>query len=709
MKHYFTTVVFIISLLSCISAFATRGIPGFVKLRQPDGSLVQARICGDEHLHYIKLKNGYLAAFGGDGYLYYANFDSGKLHITSSRISENPGNVEGSATSVPSAVLYNAESARRALNSFARNSFTGESLVKTVMYGASPEIRSIVISVEFSDVKFTTADVEDKIYRYLNEKGYSDDGASGSLSDYLYDNFGGRCSFVFDVAPKVSLDHPEAYYEEASGDAGDNTLALLKDACSAAVSEGVDFSNYDCNGDGFADNVEIIFAGYNSAEGGGSGTIWPQYCDISSKHINFGGVYIAGYTCTSELSGNEGGNFASIGMICHEFSHALGLPDMYDTNYETGGESNGLWGSLSVMDEGNFLNGGRTPPYYTSIEREILGIYEEEILKADTSYFLPEISCADKIFRLPSTVNNEYFLLECRCATGWDSYIGGSGMVVYHVDKSLNVYGGMTSLSRWNYNNINAYSEHPCACVVCASGDVSAEDLSCLFYPGASGNTSLDDKSKPILEDWKERFLGVGIENIYFSGKDISFNTAATSFYDASLPGASDFSAEIYQREAVISWRASYPDGAGDVPDGTWTVSYKTDAEAEDAYKTVTGLCNTVLDIKNLLPGTKYDVKVRYAAGKGSGDYSSYVFSTGDVSSEYPYIYVESTYTSGKEVRLRLLNIPDDAKKIVWKINGYSVNSDIYRFKNCGAQKIEAYIEYSDGSEEILQKDIIVN
>ena len=144
--------------------------------------------------------------------------------------------------------------------------------------------------------------------------------------------------------------------------------------------------------------------------------------------IRIKGVRIGLVSCASELSGSDLGMEGSaipagIGTFCHEFGHFLGLTDLYDTDYGSGGMSSCLWGRLSLMDEGNYNNSGRTPPYFCAIDREQAGILTYEDAAAGTSVSLPPIHECGWAVRINTSTPGEYYLLEHRTESGWDAYI----------------------------------------------------------------------------------------------------------------------------------------------------------------------------------------------------------------------------------------------------------------------------------------------
>ncbi len=102
---------------------------------------------------------------------------------------------------------------------------------------------------------------------------------------------------------------------------------MVVDACSLAEAAGIDFKQYDTDGNGTIDNVFIYYAGHNEAEGADENTIWPHRSTVQNASAIVSGVRIYDYACTSELRGRSGVSMCGIGTFCHEFGHVLGLPD----------------------------------------------------------------------------------------------------------------------------------------------------------------------------------------------------------------------------------------------------------------------------------------------------------------------------------------------------------------------------------------------
>ena len=207
---------------------------------------------------------------------------------------------------------------------------------------------------------------------------------------------------------------------------------MIVEACQAADDK-IDFSLYDDDNDGEIDNVFIFFAGGDEAEGAGEECIWSHSWYIlegAEINVQLDGKQLDRYACSSELKMIDGIGYmdeaiTGIGTFCHEYSHTLGLADLYDTDYEgSGGESAGVWIWTSLMDGGNQNNFGNTPPYYNAIEREMVGLCEPIRITSDGSYSLGPLDKTNTVYRIDTDHEDEYYLLECRSGKGWERNAG---------------------------------------------------------------------------------------------------------------------------------------------------------------------------------------------------------------------------------------------------------------------------------------------
>lgn len=563
-----------------------------------------------------------------------------------------------------------------------------------------------VLLVEFEDLRFTTEDPKGSFSRMFNGRDYNHNGSTGSVVEWLAANFKEKASFAFEVSDVITLPGTLAAYGAQGAHSNDSdVLGMLKDACAAAIGAGVDFSRYDNDGDGLVDNLAVIYAGYSQAEGGSGDSIWPHQQDMGEGGFDCNGVGIASYTCNAELSGNSGTEMAPIGHFCHEFSHYLGLQDLYDINGEAEGAAPATYGSLSIMDKGNFLNSGKTPPLYNAAEREILGLCTIEELLPDKSYILEPSSRSDRIYRINTSNEGEYFLLECREASGWDAHIGGSGLVVYHIDKSSGVYGGIASADRWRFNNINCFAGHECLRVISAAG--KTDDVGKVFFPGSAGVTELLPSGRGMaLTDWAGHPVGVGIVDITYSQGKVSFRTVKELSFDPSLPMAIEIGAYPYQRDIRVEWSAPGVD-IDDQRQLQWLVKWREKGSGKDfSSKDVEG---NVCYLDDVLPGCEYEIQVCALKDGIFGEGRKIFAKTLPITSLFPYIYVgKGGYQAGKVMDLRVVNLVEKHISVDWYVNGMPVDGESVLLEDVGEMEIMAVIVYSDGSNEKIYKRISV-
>ena len=219
---------------------------------------------------------------------------------------------------------------------------------------------------------------------------------------------------------------------------------MVAEACQMAHNDGVNFQDYDTNKDGMLDNVFVFFAGHNEAEGAGEKTIWPHQSDISHLNIRLDGVLVTSYACTSEYKGSAGMARCGIGTFCHEFGHVIGQPDFYDTDYKYYSVSN--W---DIMCDGSYNNNGNTPPTFSAYERMYEGWLKPKQLTLPGQYTLTDIPFHKEAYLIADGTHNlsgrnpnpsEFFLLDYRSGdNGWDAYLPGQGMIVWHIDYSVKV------------------------------------------------------------------------------------------------------------------------------------------------------------------------------------------------------------------------------------------------------------------------------
>ena len=498
MRKILATLALLLSALYTLSA--SPAYPGKIRVQQPDGTYILIQIHGDEWFNYITDEKGQVIAQDADGFY---------------RPSQMPTYEQ----------REEANQMRRAANQMRRQAVQAQSRSLT-----KGKHRIPVILVSFSDKDFIIDDPNTAFSNMLNQEGYSANGGTGSVRDYYYENSCGAFDPVFEVFGPVALSETSEYYAYHGTE---RAKVALKEACQLLDDE-IDFSQYDSDEDGFVDMILMYYAGYNQAEGGGTTTIWPHQSTSASGR--FDGKRISRYFCTSELRKSYGNMMCGIGTTCHEFGHSLGLPDFYDTD-DAHGSAGALY-SFSLMCSGNYNNDGRTPPYLNSEERRMLGWMGDQTEIPGQGILTIDPIQNNVAYKTPTTMDGEYFVYECRTKTGWDRYLQGSGMLVYHVDKSEreslypnsawpDYYTPAMLWDQWEiFNAINAFGDHPCFYLVPAADQSNLKfDLNDGYipFPGFKKVT----KYTPV--DWQGEQGEFRFKDISFDGNQVTMTALLTT------------------------------------------------------------------------------------------------------------------------------------------------------------------------------------
>lgn len=737
-----------------LRAYAGPAWHGTLTLTQPDGSVLQARVVGDEFAHLMVDLQGNALIQNSEGWWCYAAFSGdGSMHSTGTVAGDKlrPASAAGGdigevlrkwSAQNKRALVRNslvttkggqvAETWKKAGSSsgtgagWTRN-YAGEGAASGSEAEAksdteagsgrtgsnAPEVirkRCLVLLAEFKDVKMSFT--QERFENLMNT-------GESSVKNYLNDQFLGRYEFTFDVAPIVTLSQTHQYYGKNSNGKDSRAAEAVAEACRLAAANGTDFSIYDTDNDGKVDDILLFYAGKDESEGGGDDCIWSHAWKLSAANIKLtlNGKVIDSYAATSELSLRSSGKyqFKTIGTICHEYSHSLGLADMYDTDYGgSGGEADGLWKSTALMDKGNFNNDGRTPPYYNAIDRDMLGIGQCEELK-EGHYVLEPINLNGRFLRMDTANEGEYYLIECRTNTGWDIYTRCKGLAIYHIDKSANLTGyspvyerDASAAERWTSNEVNCRPQHQCADMI-ESLD-NANDISQIMWPYGKNN-SFTPQSSPSFTLWDGSGAPLSITDILQIGDNVSFNVVKSE--SANPEKAIDIRRDIYQDTAIIQWKT---DVSGSTSPAFILIGEKGKSETGEMTVNAFEPGKYAIRLEGLKPATTYTMKIHYEASGVKGEVVNLQFSTKKIYREgYPFIFLntvkrneDGSFPAGSMLPLVLLNA-NKFKAVEWYMDDRSIIVDKNGyFKLTRSCKIKAVILYIDGSKEIIEKSMRV-
>ena len=517
-------------LLMCVCSIkAVPAHPGTIKVQQPNGSFVTLRLVGDEWQHFQTTADGYSVVKNQQGYYVYAEKKNGHLEATAF-VAHDEAERTASEQSYLSAVKkYQAPDMserliqeRQLIQQRQQEILAGRRAQGNRATNYS-NFRGLIILIEFDDKGFSREDYPEIMNDMVNKEGYSGFDnltLTGSVRDYFSDNSGGKFQPHFDIAGPYKV--PFSQYDCNINK--DNKIGQILRAAidSADVVGNVNFKDYDGDGDGKVDLVYFIVAGNGANYSGNNENLWwPHRSGFWG--IKKDGVYLQDYASSTELLGYMSRpttiRIDGIGTICHEFSHVLGLPDFYDSDYENGGGQSNDPGDWSVMASGCYADSGDTPVGYSLYERYSVGFCEEpEQITAEGSYTLEPLFSSFTGFRIDSPVNKEFFLFENRQkdAFKWDKCLPGSGMLVHRVDK--------TNTGVWYNNTINVNPDHNYYEVVRAGGNGSSGTAADVF-PGTRKVTTLNAKTTPAnLKTWSGKSTRWGLKNIQMANGVITFD-----------------------------------------------------------------------------------------------------------------------------------------------------------------------------------------
>ena len=518
--------------------------------------------------------------------------------------------------------------------------------------------KMVVIPVEFEDRGFAA--------------GRSEQEAMVAEAEAYFNRQYGQQAFAFTLGPAVKLGHEAAWYGADYPDRRDVRLGdAVREACTAIQAQ-ADFWKYDNDGDGTVDNVMLLYAGTGQHESGVAGDIYPQQGRLTAgggSPWTFKNTKADRYTVAPE---------GRLGIFCHEFGHALGLPDLYDTDGEQSGGTDPGLGGTSLMDDGCRK---ATPPDFGAVEFELLGLGHCDTLSTGPNALTPILQ-GRRYLKALTDRKGEYFLFEARA----------DGLHVFHLDRSDNPAGfspghehELTARDRWDYGLLNNNPAHPCVRPVRSGG----------YEPFGSDTPA-------AFRAWSGTAPGLALTDLRPDGNGgLLFNV---------LQPLTLLEVSVYQDAAVLRWKLD-PALKG----SSLSIRWSPEGEAEPQSRKLAPDANCCT-LEGLQPGTRYHFSVqldlsareRYSL---DGDFATKVLRGGT----FPYIYlsgatrnVDGSFPPGSKIPLRVFNATE-VESVEWTLDGTRIEPEADgRFTLRRGGILRARIVHSDGTAETLYKEITV-
>ncbi len=472
-----------LSLLIAMTVLAVPAKRGWQTRTQADGTQIEVQVLGDEFYHYMINRDG-----------------------------KQVREVNGMYVEVGEAPTPAVAKARRA---------KGVARRQRKDVGVTPNLapKGVVILVNFSNKSMQSGHTQATFDELCNSEHCTVNSGYPSAREYFKSQSNGAYAPQFDVFGPVTLSRNVAYYgtDNPGDDEGDDqhaTDAVVEGCILANEQFSINWANYDSDNDGYVDFVYVIFAGKGQADGGTSETIWPHnwsveaacqygYCTYEAAQCIVGGKKLDNYAISGEMSGNALGG---IGTLCHEFGHVMGLPDLYDTSYETNYENSLTPNDWNIMDGGSYNADGHCPPNYDPWEKDFFG-WLTPINLGNTGQNVTlyangtedqqtyQINASGS-YVSPTTSGLRYYI-ENRQAVGWDEPLTGHGLLIWKVNFDASAWENNAP------NNTNT-SGSPLYTVVSATGtkigwDGDNDNCPKNTFPGTGKKTSWSGVSgKPL-------------------------------------------------------------------------------------------------------------------------------------------------------------------------------------------------------------------
>ena len=513
-------LLLLVVLLAYAKAYAVPAYPYPVTITQPDGSSLTIMGQGDEFFHFTTTADGFTIVKNDEGFYTYAQLVDNKLQPTqyvAHDTAERTASENAYLDTVDKFIFEVSEemAARKARQNVA---------VKE-SYSYYKNFKGLVILINFSDLKFMRSDANDLYTHMLNDENYqgyrNEDGSYnqqgamfyGSVRDYFNANSAGMFAPHFDVVGPVDIDMKSTDVHSTSYG------GLMASKAVQAADSLINYADYDADQNGTVDMIFFIAAGYGANYSGNSSNyLWPHKSSLAYYNVPaLDGMKFGTYACSVEIYGLESNAnkiIDGIGTVCHEFSHVLGLPDLYDTNYATGGTSHHP-GSWDVMAGGSYNQYSRYPVGYSAFEKFRSGFIQIPTITGSNSYKLGELQETNEAFILKTPVAKEYFIFENRQQKGWDRYLPGHGMIVARVDS--------TSTSPWSSNRVNADATHNYYELLRAGG-TTTDDLNSDPFPGTESVRAITNSTAANLKTWDGTENNYMVANIRESNGSVYFD-----------------------------------------------------------------------------------------------------------------------------------------------------------------------------------------
>ncbi len=416
-----------------------------------------------------------------------------------------------------------------------------------------------VILSDFSDLagQFSANTFQDHLF---------DNNPTGTMTEYYDEISYGQFDLSGTVYGWVHTGQDLSYYAGDNNGYGgtfpQNVTGFVYESVQAA-DDSIDYALYDNDGpdgipnsgddDGYVDAVAVVYAGAGADWWPGNDSFWPHMSSLGSNAYTTNDVGADGnnikvsayFICPEESGGGNGnGTIREIGVYTHEFGHVLGLPDLYDRtgsgdgpDYEAS-EGIGEWGLMAGGSWGGDGSHSEKPAHMIGWSKYQLGWVTPTVITSPQSNVQILRAETNKSLYLMWEDGYEfdrYWLIENRQKTGFDQYLNGSGLLIFHIDESRG-----WGKDRWSGGPVNNDETHKMVDLEEADGNADLDNSVNRGddgdpYPGSSNNTVFDNNSTPNSKDYDGKATNMAVSNISASGAIMTADLTPRQLYGYAI------------------------------------------------------------------------------------------------------------------------------------------------------------------------------
>ena len=561
------TTFFIVAYAGAVPA-----CPEPFEVTQPDGTILTLHMIGDEYYHWVETSDNQVVIRSKEGYYEYATILNNEIvpsgikalnNLENSRLAKhssisNREELVDLMLKKRTAIIAEIDSIQRAEDLLEPSMNTRSSSNISLTRGNQ---RVLCILIGFPDRPFSKSKTD--FENMWNQTNYNILSSRGSIKDYYYENSYGQMNVTATVVgPYVAEKNSSYYATDGIGSGNYNVKKLVREALLAAMEE-VEFADFDINDDDYVDAVHIVFAGYAQDYNPNVGLIWSHQGSLLTA-VSQESYKAKKYFITSELATASGNFIAPIGTVCHEYAHQLGAPDFYIDNIHTGTSNWDVMGSGCWNTPGRYnYYKGRCPAHHNPYTKSYIFDWVTPTTISPSveniTYTLTPVHNTPSIYRINTSTNNEFYLLENKRAVGqtFNQCVPDSGgLLIYHIHSNIQNSIGNNTVNTLELQKCHIVRANATSATTCTPVQYNEMGIECAYPYG--DKIFFTSTSTPSSRSLAGDATGVNLCYIQRSGNNIKFVVNPEINGPEILSTQSTYSVSNVPADAEIKWTYTF-------------------------------------------------------------------------------------------------------------------------------------------------------